>query len=136
MSEILPRALLPQEGNSALCLKASGSNSFAGFKRAIKAADLWAPREQLTPGRTRFHWALCGQSPHEELIPSRTIGTGRPGTSTSVRIADDPTGPAGDATSAHSAFPSGVFGAETGEHPRSRRLLVGAPLTVLNSKPP
>ena len=65
MSEILPRVLLPQEGNSALCLKASGSNSFAGFNRAIRADDLWAPREQLTPGRARFHSALCGPNPHE-----------------------------------------------------------------------
>jgi len=75
MSEILPRVLLPQEGNSALCLKASGSNSFAGFNRAIRADDLWAPREQLTPGRARFHSALCGPNPHENsfhliLIPS------------------------------------------------------------------
>jgi hypothetical protein len=79
-SEILPRVLLPPEGRSALCLKASGSNSLAGFNRAIKAADLWAPREQLTPGRARFHGALCGQSPHEELIPSRpkmSAGLGR-----------------------------------------------------------
>ena len=40
--EILPRVLLDEEGDSVLCLKASGSNSCAGLYRAIKADDLWA----------------------------------------------------------------------------------------------
>ena len=75
MSETLPRVLLPKEGDSALCLKASGSNSFAGLYRSTtKADDHWATRQkQLTPPLTRFHGALCRQSQHEELIPSRTL---------------------------------------------------------------
>jgi len=65
MSEILPRVLLPKEGNSALCLKASGSNSFAGLYRSTtKADDRWATRQkQITPPQTRFHGALCRQKP-------------------------------------------------------------------------
>jgi hypothetical protein len=63
MKKILPRVLLNREGDSALCLKASGSNSFAGWYRATKADDHWATRQaQLTAGRARFHRALCGQS--------------------------------------------------------------------------
>jgi len=38
--------LLSKEGDSVLCLKASGSNSFAGLYRAIKADDLWVTRWQ------------------------------------------------------------------------------------------
>ena len=61
MKEILPRVLLNKEGDSALCLKASGSNSSAGLYRATKADDHWATRQaQLTADRARFHRALCG----------------------------------------------------------------------------
>ena len=41
--KILPRVLLSKEGDSVLCLNASG-NSSASLYRAIKADDLWATR--------------------------------------------------------------------------------------------
>ena len=63
MKETLPRVLLDKEGDSALCLKASGSNSFAGVYRANKADDHWAAwQAPLTADRARFHRALCGQN--------------------------------------------------------------------------
>jgi len=45
MKKILPRVLLNKEGDSALCLKASGSNSSAGLYRATKADEHWATRQ-------------------------------------------------------------------------------------------
>jgi len=63
MKKILPRVLLNKEGDSALCLKASGSNSSAGLYRTTKADDHWATRHaQLTASRARFHGALCGKA--------------------------------------------------------------------------
>ena len=47
MKKILPRVLLNKEGDSALCLKASGSNSSAGLYRATKADDHWATRQAI-----------------------------------------------------------------------------------------
>jgi len=45
MKKILPRVLLNKEGDSALYLKASESNSSAGWYRATKADDHWATRQ-------------------------------------------------------------------------------------------
>ena len=69
MKEILPRVLLNKEGDSALCLKASGSNSSAGLYRAIKADDHWANTASTTYRRSSvFSSGVVRVKPHEELI--------------------------------------------------------------------
>ncbi len=45
MKKIFPLVLLNKEGDSTLCLKASGSNSPAGWYRATKVDDHWATRQ-------------------------------------------------------------------------------------------
>jgi hypothetical protein len=77
MKKILPRVFLNKEGNSALCLKASGSNSFAGLYCATKADDHWAKRQaQLTAARACSHRGLCGQKRMKSSFHLNVCGRG------------------------------------------------------------